>query len=185
MLGCEAGMEIVAQCEELKEALKILPDVRPDVVLAGVENVSRRTERFLSVLLEGMSCGQLVVLGHDREGTAGRRLTRLGVRAYLSKGVPLRYLVSVVCMVHFYGRRAAGGRDPDEAAGNGRPVVLSAREREIVELVAKAMTNAQIGRELHITEGTVKRHLSNVFTKLQAVSRIDAVNKAAAACLID
>lgn len=185
MLGCEPGVEIVAQCEDLKETLKILPEALPDVILVGVERVSRRTERQISVLLDAMPRGQVVVLGYDSESTVGRRLVRLGARAYLSKAVPLRYLVSVVCMAHFYDRHSVDARRPGDVTESDQPMALSDREREIVGLVAKAMTNAQIGRELHITEGTVKRHLSNVFTKLQAVSRIDAVNKAVAACLID
>lgn len=57
---------------------------------------------------------------------------------------------------------------------------LSAREREVIELVAAAMSNSQIARRLDITEGTVKRHLRNIFAKLGAVSRLDAVNKAVA-----
>ncbi|WP_190137742.1 response regulator transcription factor, partial [Streptomyces longispororuber] len=61
---------------------------------------------------------------------------------------------------------------------------LSLREREVVQLVGKAMTNAQIGRQLGISEGTVKRHLHNIFVKLHAVSRLDAVNKAVSLSLI-
>ncbi|WP_329120876.1 helix-turn-helix transcriptional regulator [Streptomyces sp. NBC_01465] len=55
---------------------------------------------------------------------------------------------------------------------------LSRREREILERVALARTNVQIARELGIETATVKRHLCNIYGKLQAGSRIDAVNKA-------
>ena len=54
----------------------------------------------------------------------------------------------------------------------------------MLELAAQAMSNAQIAAKLYLTEATVKRHLSNIFVKLGAVSRIDAVNKAVAASLI-
>nr|UYS87220.1 HaiR1 [Streptomyces sp.] len=185
ILGCESGVEIVAQCENLIEALKVLPQTLPDVVLVGVERVTRQTERHIAILLDAMPRGQVVVLGYDDDSAVRQRLVRLGVRAYLSKAVPFRYLVSVVSMAHFYELHSAQGRSSGEATGDDHPMVLSEREREIVALVAQAMTNAQIGRELQIAEGTVKRHLSNVFTKLHAVSRIDAVNKAAAARLID
>ncbi|MYU03027.1 hypothetical protein GTY81_03750 [Streptomyces sp. SID8366] len=185
VLGCESGVEIVAQCENLIEALKVLPQTLPDVVLVGVERVTRQTERHIAILLDAMPRGQVVVLGYDDDSSVRQRLVRLGVRAYLSKAVPFRYLVSVVSMAHFYELHSTQERSSGEAAGDDHPMVLSEREREIVALVAQAMTNAQIGRELQIAEGTVKRHLSNVFTKLHAVSRIDAVNKAAAARLID
>jgi DNA-binding CsgD family transcriptional regulator len=61
---------------------------------------------------------------------------------------------------------------------------LTDREREVLELVALALSNSQVADRLSLTEATVKRHLRNVFAKLGAVSRIDAVNKAADAGLI-
>jgi ATP/maltotriose-dependent transcriptional regulator MalT len=48
----------------------------------------------------------------------------------------------------------------------------------VLDLVAQALSNAQIASRLHLTEATVKRHLRNIFVKLGAVSRLDAVNKA-------
>jgi ATP/maltotriose-dependent transcriptional regulator MalT len=63
-------------------------------------------------------------------------------------------------------------------------MVLSARELEVLHLAAHAMSNAQIARQLVITEGTVKRHLTNIYAKLGAVSRVDAIRKATAAGLI-
>jgi len=58
------------------------------------------------------------------------------------------------------------------------------RERQVLELAAQALSNFQIATRLGLTEATVKRHLRNIFVKLGAVSRIDAVNKAVAASLI-
>ncbi|MFI9256836.1 LuxR C-terminal-related transcriptional regulator [Streptomyces sioyaensis] len=55
---------------------------------------------------------------------------------------------------------------------------LTSRETEILEHVARALSNRQIATRLSISEGTVKRHLRNIFTKLDARSRMDAVNKA-------
>jgi len=57
-------------------------------------------------------------------------------------------------------------------------VRLSAREAEVLDLVAQALSNGQIAARLQLTEATVKRHLRNIFVKLGAVSRLDAVNKA-------
>ncbi|MEV5483680.1 MULTISPECIES: LuxR C-terminal-related transcriptional regulator [Streptomyces] len=55
---------------------------------------------------------------------------------------------------------------------------LTSRETEILEHVARALSNRQIATLLSISEGTVKRHLRNIFAKLDARSRMDAVNKA-------
>ena len=64
------------------------------------------------------------------------------------------------------------------------PSPLSARELEVLELAARALSNAQIATQLFIAAGTVKRHLTNIYAKLGAVSRLDAVNRARAAGLI-
>jgi ATP/maltotriose-dependent transcriptional regulator MalT len=63
-------------------------------------------------------------------------------------------------------------------------VRLSRREVQILSEAADALSNRQIAHRLGVTEGTVKRHLHNIFTKLAASSRIDAVNKARAAGLL-
>jgi len=62
--------------------------------------------------------------------------------------------------------------------------LLSRRELEVLELAARALSNAQIATQLFIAEGTVKRHLTNIYAKLDAVSRLDAVNRARVAGLI-
>lgn len=54
---------------------------------------------------------------------------------------------------------------------------LTNRELEVLEAVASAMTNRQIARSLDISEPTVKRHLSNAYSKLGASSRLDALHK--------
>jgi DNA-binding CsgD family transcriptional regulator len=74
-------------------------------------------------------------------------------------------------------RSASGGMA--EPAGR-----LTEREIEVVALVGRALSNRQIAHQLGIGEATVKRHLRNVFRKLDAVSRVDAVNRAVAASLI-
>jgi DNA-binding NarL/FixJ family response regulator len=76
---------------------------------------------------------------------------------------------------------------PDLAAPQGVPsrrspdtgaTPLTVREHQVLTCVAKAMTNYEIGRELGIAETTVKRHMTNIFTKLDATSRMDAIQKA-------
>jgi ATP/maltotriose-dependent transcriptional regulator MalT len=61
---------------------------------------------------------------------------------------------------------------------------LSDRECEVLQLAAEALSNVQIGHRLGLAEATIKRHLSNIYVKLDAVSRIDAVNKAVAGAMI-
>jgi DNA-binding CsgD family transcriptional regulator len=93
--------------------------------------------------------------------------------------VDLRDALDVVCALADNLR--TGTARPDRRAGHP----LSRREVEVLRLAAGALSNAQIATELFITEGTVKRHLTNIYGKLGAVSRLDAVNKAKAGWLLE
>ncbi|MFI1160365.1 response regulator transcription factor [Streptomyces sioyaensis] len=75
------------------------------------------------------------------------------------------------------GRLSEAVRCAPQAQESGREA-LTSREMEILEHVARALSNRQIATLLSISEGTVKRHLRNIFAKLDARSRMDAVNKA-------
>jgi ATP/maltotriose-dependent transcriptional regulator MalT len=66
----------------------------------------------------------------------------------------------------------------------GRLGALTDRELDVLRLAAQALSNAQIATRLHIAQATVKRHLTNTYVKLDAVSRVDAIRKASAARLI-
>lgn len=70
-------------------------------------------------------------------------------------------------------------------SGSAAGSPLTRREIEVLKLVAQAYPNAQTALRLGIAEGTVKRHLTNIFAKLQATSRLDALRKAAAAPGLD
>jgi LuxR family transcriptional regulator, regulator of acetate metabolism len=75
--------------------------------------------------------------------------------------------------------RPAGASDGGDATGDAERVLgdLTAREGEVIGLLARGMTNMAIARALVISEGTVKYHVKNILRKLQATSRADAVAK--------
>jgi DNA-binding NarL/FixJ family response regulator len=110
-----------------------------------------------------------------------RRLLSAGIRGYLLKSIDWRQLVAAIRAVVADDNRVVldvsreSLNPPRESAPDK---VLSARECEVLALVGEALSNRQIARRLSLTEATVKRHLRNIFIKLDAVSRMDAVNKA-------
>jgi DNA-binding NarL/FixJ family response regulator len=113
-------------------------------------------------------------------------LFREGIRGFLHKSISRHDLTSAIRSIHSDPNRVVLSMTK-EHLGFDAPsaqALLSDREVEILSLVATAMTNRQIASRLAIAEGTVKLHLHNIFRKLKAVSRIDAVNKASAASLI-
>jgi DNA-binding NarL/FixJ family response regulator len=121
----------------------------------------------------------VLVLSVNADPSFGKRMLALGAHGYLHKAISRQDLVLAIHQIAMSRRTMtlpdSPGAPPDAPWGS-----LTDREREVMALVAGALSNRQIAIRLQITEGTVKRHLRNIFGKLGAVSRIDAVNKAGA-----
>ena len=115
-----------------------------------------------------------------------RALLEAGIRGYLLKTVTRHELVAAIQAVEDPERivLSVSRRSLPEDDG-AQPVQLTERERQVLELTARALTNRQIANRLSLTEATVKRHLRNIFAKLGAGSRLDAVNRASHAGLIE
>jgi len=113
-------------------------------------------------------------------------LLAVGIRGYLLKSVHGRELVSAIRSLRDGEARIllSVSRESLAYALAPRSQTLSDRELQVLELTAHALSNTQIASRLRLTEATVKRHLRNIFVKLGAVSRIDAVNKAIAQSLM-
>jgi DNA-binding NarL/FixJ family response regulator len=188
-LNAEPGFEVVADVGDGSRAVAAARELRPDLVLLDIDMPGIPAALAVQRLREVSPASRVVILSmYDSPGFV-RDMLRLGVRGYLSKDVSRQHLVSVIRSAMSDDRSvlvsvpdpAALGAVAGTAEGEGP---LSARERALLDLVAQALSNRQIAGRLGITEGTVKRHLHNIFGKLGAVSRIDAVNKAQDAGLI-
>jgi DNA-binding NarL/FixJ family response regulator len=115
------------------------------------------------------------------------KLLSAGIKGYLLKSITRHELVAAIRGSRSDHSRVLLSVSPASLARVQlqQACVLSERELAVLRLVAGALSNAQIAGRLSVTEATVKRHLRNIFAKLGAVSRIDAVNKAVAASLIN
>ena len=102
-----------------------------------------------------------------------------GASAHIPKTTPLDDLAALIRQV----RSGIAVHPPTATAGTGKSP-LTAREREVLRLTAKGMANADIARELFVTEQTVKFHLSNVYRKLGAHNRTEASHRAAQAGIL-
>jgi DNA-binding NarL/FixJ family response regulator len=186
ILEAQDDMVVAGEAGDSASAIALVAAKRPDVVLLDVEvpgddaTVTVRRIRTLS------PSSKVIILSMYDGPRLLRRLLAAGVRGYLHKSVHGRDLVTAIRGAHRDPGRVVLDVSPESLARAQDPAAdpLSAREREVLELTAQALSNAQIAARLGRTEATVKRHLRNIFAKLGAVSRIDAVNKAAAASLI-
>jgi two-component system nitrate/nitrite response regulator NarL len=188
VLSANDGMIVTAAAPRIDHALHSIRQNPPDVVVFGIDKREHEHEvsRSLAELL-ALGAGQrVVILGQDDRPGHAESLLQRGARGYLPKDVSRDHLTSVIREVCRDDQRvfiaASPAAIPSLTHHGG--AVLSKREREVILLVAEAMSNAQIARKLSITKGTVKRHLHNIFAKLNAVSRLDAVNKARSVMMI-
>jgi DNA-binding NarL/FixJ family response regulator len=182
LLENESSFVVVGEFARPEPALVALRRDRPDLVLFGVDRVDTDPAAVLSWLIDAAPAANLVVLSDIDDRDLMREFLIRGARAHLPKSVSFLDLMSVLYVVT--AGRGAVALSPHAPEPDRPPVTLSKRECEVIALVAQAMSNWQVARSLDITEGTVKRHLRSVFAKLNAVSRIDAVNKAVAAAII-
>jgi two-component system nitrate/nitrite response regulator NarL len=172
--------------ELLREGLRALLVARPEFDVVGVRDdgpgaVQMCREQAAEVLLIGSGMIDEDLLrrsGALRACHPAFRLIILDECVEPGRRVPwpesdadVRVPVSATLAALTNALRGNAGR------GASRLSDLTAREDEVVVLVARALTNKQIAHRLGIAPGTVKRHVSNVMAKLGAVSRLDIVNR--------
>jgi DNA-binding NarL/FixJ family response regulator len=185
VLSSEPDIEVVGEAEDGGAAVAVVAEAQPDVVLMdirmphvdGIEG-SRR-------VLEAHPDVKVVVLTTFDEDDYVEAALRHGVSGFLLKVAPPERLVDAVRTV------AAGGGllDPgvtvrviesfaSTTARTRRSDVLDGlteRERDVLRLIGRGMSNAEIAAELYLGETTVKTHVSNVLAKLGLRDRVQAV----------
>jgi DNA-binding NarL/FixJ family response regulator len=178
MLAAEDDLDVVAEAGGAAEAVAAVRAHEPDVVLMdlrmpggdGVEATAR-------VLAQRPGTRVVVLTTYDTDADI-LRAVEAGAAGYLLKDASRAGLAQAI-------RAAARGETvlaPSVAAKlvsrMRSPVELSRREIEVLRLVARGRTNAEIGRELLISEATVKTHLQRTFGKLEVSDRTAAVTAA-------
>jgi DNA-binding NarL/FixJ family response regulator len=186
ILDAEDDLVVVGHAATSQQAVRLAASTRPDIVLLDVQIPGLPAPATVTGIRAASPLSRILVLSVFDEPAGVRRLLEHGVHGYLLKSVTRQELVASIRTVH---------RDPHRivlsisqsclAHMSEQAPFLSAREGEVLALAAEAYTNAQIATKLNIAEGTVKRHLRNIFKKLGAISRIDAVNKAVDRSLIE
>lgn len=180
MFEADPEFEIVGQAACGRAAVELAERLRPDVVLLDLRMADMDGVTATEQMAAWASPPQILILttyGADREIF---RAVAAGAAGYLLKDASWEELAEAVRAV----ARGDMALPPPIAAKlvdrMRRPggTELSARETAVLELVAEGMTNVEIGRQLHISEPTVKTYLVRVFTKLGVDDRTAAVTTA-------
>lgn len=180
MLESQPDFEVAGEAENGKRAVELVEKLSPGIVLmdlrmpvmdgvAAIEAISAKHPRTRI----------LVLTTYDSDSDI-LRAVEAGATGYLLKDSPREELYEAV-------RSTASGKPRltpmvahslMKSIREPRPQKLSRREIEVLEFVRKGLSNKEVGRELHISEATVKTHLIHAFGKLGVDDRTAAVNTA-------
>jgi len=185
VLGAQDDLEVVGEAGDGATAVSLAEQLRPDVVLMDVRMPVLDGVEATRRIVEAGTARVLVMTTFDLDEYALAAL-RNGASGFMLKDTPPADLVSAVRAVasgdavvspsvtrrlldRFLGGSNGQLRDPRELD------VLTEREREVLVLVARGLSNAEIAQKLFLSEATVKTHVGRILSKLNLRDRVQAV----------
>jgi DNA-binding NarL/FixJ family response regulator len=174
IVNARSDMMVVAQTGTGEEAVSLFMKHKPDVTLMDLRLPAMSGVDAIRSIRSAYARARFVVLT-TYEGDADiHRALEAGAQGYVIKGMPYQTLVDALQRVHRGGRflpppvaRALASRMPNSD--------LSAREQEVLRLLASGKSNKDIASLLGITEATVKCHVSAILVRLNVSDRTEAV----------
>jgi two-component system NarL family response regulator len=170
----QPDMQVIAEAEDGDEAIKVYNTHRPDVMvldlrmpkLDGVSVVNQ-------VLATDPKARLLIMTTYDGDEDIFRSLSQ-GAKGYILKDAPRQEILSAI--------RAVSADQPYTSSSVAAKAIrrmvlpsLTQRELDVLQQLAQGRSNKDIARRLSITEGTAKTHVKSILTKLDAISRTEAV----------
>jgi DNA-binding NarL/FixJ family response regulator len=191
VLATVPGMEVVGTASTGREAMELVAQLRPDIALLDVR----------MPLADGITVAQsisatvpVLMLTHSDEPEVISAALAAGARGYIVHSeFDVDEIVAAIRNVASGGvhlspsagsvlaRNASRSHSTDDDGGHPArsedPWGLSAREREVMDLIAQGLTNGQIAARCFLSEKTVKNHVNRIFAKLMVTSRAEAVSR--------
>lgn len=190
LLSLDLGIEIVGECANGADAVDAARSLHPDLVLMDLRMPVMGGVEATRRVREASPQSRVLVLTTFHEDAEIFDALRAGACGYLLKDTPSEKLIEAI----HAAVRGETVLEPSVAArvvaefnrlsslgtqqGNQPSPLLSARELDVLRHVARGRTNKEIASALHVTEGTIKNHLTSVFSRLGVLDRTQAALKA-------
>jgi DNA-binding NarL/FixJ family response regulator len=181
------GFDVVDEAATGEEVVEKVAQAQPDIIIMDIQMPGMNgIEATRRVLESNPSIGVVVVTMFEDDDSVIAAM-RAGARGYILKGADAEEVLKVVSAVaegeaHFgpeIARRLMGFFSaPKPTAPSEAFPELTAREAEVLDLIAQGRNNAKIARRLYISEKTVRNHVSSIFLKLQVADRAQAIVRA-------
>ena len=181
LIESDRALQVIGEAGNKAEAMAAAA-VRPDVIVLDIDLGSEQSIDFLPELLQASGGAPVLVLTGLRDATIHRDCVRRGARGVLLKEQAAALLLKAIRKIHegeLWLDRALtariiddiqrpAGRDPEQQKID----TLTARELEVVALVAEGCRNRDVAQRLFIAETTVRHHLTAIFSKLELGDRL-------------
>lgn len=173
LLERQSDLVVVGQASSGEEALQLVADSRPDVCLLDLSLPGIDGFETLQSMLCLKRTLRVIVLTSSDSAEVANLAMRNGASGFLSKNVEHRLLIKAIREVHAgHTGIMQGVAVETKPAGN---TLLTPREMEVLRLMRRGLSNAQIGQSMAISERTVKGHVTFILEKLGAADRAGAV----------
>lgn len=169
-----AEIELIGEASNGHDAIALFRDLRPDVTLMSIKTPIRRGIAAIETIITEFPQAQIAIVSTNRDGAPALLGIEAGARALLLKSTLSKELVGTLCALAA-GRRCLPLEIRVDLNTREGQKVLSARERQVLNWVAKGRSNREVAQLLSISEATVKGHLRNIMDRLGALNRTHAV----------
>ncbi len=174
LVGNQPDMELVAEACNGREAVELFRTHRPDVTLMDLQMPEMGGIDALSAIRGEFPEARIIVLTTYTGDIQVMRAMKAGARAYLLKGLLRKELIETIRAVHA-GQKRMASEIAAEVAEHATDDALTAREVDVLRLIAGGNANKEVAAQLSITEETVKGYVKNILAKLGAKDRTHAV----------
>jgi DNA-binding NarL/FixJ family response regulator len=174
VLGAENDLVLVAEASNGREAIEKFRLHRPDVTLMDIQMPQMNGIEAIQTIRKDFPDARIIVLTTYSGDTQATRAFEAGAFGYLLKNMLRKELVETIRSVHG-GRKRIPPEIAVEMAEHHMDDVLTNREIEVLKQVAEGNANKLIAVRLEISEETVKAHMKNILSKLNANDRTHAV----------
>jgi DNA-binding NarL/FixJ family response regulator len=174
LVNAEADMALVAEASTGQEAIEQFRHHRPDVTLMDLQMPGLNGIEAIINICSEFPSARIIVLTTYSGDTQVLRALRAGARGYILKGHVHRELLETIRAVHL-GKKRIPPEVAAELADHAGDDGLTAREIDVLRLIADGNPNKLIADHLSISEETVKSHVTNILSKLGARDRTHAV----------
>jgi DNA-binding NarL/FixJ family response regulator len=187
ILKDETSFEIIGEASNGIQAIDLISELKPDVVLLDMNMAELDGMQVLSIIRQKSNGTKVLMLNASADETSVVQTLKDGAKGYVSKNTSPSDLIKAIKAVHNYELWAErklvakcfdGNNNFNLKTGKRQGKIedfLTQREKEVLSFLVKGSTNKEIAQNLFISEKTVKSHLNKIFKKLNVSRRLEAI----------